>query len=72
MNGRDRIEFNAGRVYGPILYPYMVTNWKFIWPLEGEAAPAKNIKQFFFISDQKRNMTDGSIVYQPVFIFTKQ
>ena len=47
VNGRDRIEFNAGRVYGPILYPYMVTNWKFIWPLEGEASPAKSIKQFF-------------------------
>jgi hypothetical protein len=47
VNGRDRIEFNAHRVYGPILYPYLVTNWRFIWPLEGEAAPATDILQTF-------------------------
>ena len=47
VNRRDRIEFNAGRVYGPILYPYMVTNWGFIWPMDGEAVPAKNIQQTF-------------------------
>ena len=32
VHGRDRVEFNAARVYGPRLYPYLVTNWKFIWP----------------------------------------
>ena len=36
VNGEDRIEFNAGRVYGPILYPFLATNWKFIWPIEGK------------------------------------
>ena len=23
------------RIYGPRLYPYLTTNWKFIWPGEG-------------------------------------
>jgi len=55
MNGRDRIEFNAGKVFGPILYPYMVTNWGFIWPHD----------------DNKRIMSEGSIVYQPLFVFKK-
>ena len=35
VNGRDRIDYNAHRVYGPINYPLLVTNWKFEWPLEG-------------------------------------
>ena len=47
VNGRDRIEFNAGRVFGPILYPYMVTNWRFIWPVEGEEPTDINRDQEF-------------------------
>ena len=23
------------RIYGPVLYPYLVTNWKFIWSTQG-------------------------------------
>ena len=36
MNGKDRIEFNAHKVYGPRLYPFLVTNWHFIWPPTGD------------------------------------
>ena len=35
IHGKDRVEFNAGRVYGPRLYSYLTTNWQFIWPSEG-------------------------------------
>ena len=28
MNGDDKIEFNAHRVYGDIRWPYLVTNWR--------------------------------------------
>ena len=35
VNGKDRIEFNAARVYGPVLYPFLATNWRFTWPLKG-------------------------------------
>ena len=28
MNGVDRIEFNAHRVYGEVRWPYLVTNWQ--------------------------------------------
>ena len=38
VNGKDRIEFNAARVYGPILYPFLATNWQFVWPLTGKQA----------------------------------
>ena len=31
MNGEDRIEYNAHRVYGKIMYPHLVANWKQIW-----------------------------------------
>ena len=27
--GTDRLKFNAGRTYGPVRYPYLVTNWRF-------------------------------------------
>ena len=32
----DKLEWNAHRVYGPILYPYLMTNWKFQWSSEGK------------------------------------
>lgn len=28
---KDCIAFNAHRVYGPVLYPFLMTNWKFNW-----------------------------------------
>eukprot|EP00092_Neocalanus_flemingeri_P054318 GFUD01063962.1.p1 GENE.GFUD01063962.1~~GFUD01063962.1.p1 ORF type:complete len:207 (+),score=23.97 GFUD01063962.1:57-623(+) len=56
MNGVDRIEFNAHRVYGPILYPFLTTNWKFIWPVE----------------ESKRTNPSGGADQQPYFVFVKQ
>ncbi|XP_023347818.1 uncharacterized protein LOC111716564 [Eurytemora carolleeae] len=53
--GVDRLEFNAARVYGPILYPYLVTNWKFFWTSAGNFTPAPN----------------QDVSYQPVYIFEK-
>ncbi|XP_023324546.1 uncharacterized protein LOC111698435 isoform X2 [Eurytemora carolleeae] len=53
--GVDRIEFNAARVYGPILYPYLVTNWKLFWTSAGNFTPAP----------------DQDVNYQPVYIFEK-
>jgi len=55
IHGKDRVEFNAGRVYGPRLYSYLTTNWQFIWPSE----------------DEKRTKSNGEISYQPAFIFSK-
>ena len=34
-DGGDVIHFNAAKRYGPRLYPFLVTNWKFMWPKEG-------------------------------------
>ena len=31
----DRIEYNAHRVYGPIMYPHLVTNWEQVWRAPG-------------------------------------
>jgi len=55
INGRDRVEFNAHRVYGPNTYPYLTTNWRFVWPLE----------------EKKRTASDGHYLYQPVFVFSR-
>jgi len=33
-SGEDVIEYNAHRVYGPGLYPFLATNWQFSWPME--------------------------------------
>jgi len=55
VNGKDRIEFNAARVYGPVLYPFLATNWRFTWPLK----------------DSQRNNPSGTSTYQPVFVFDK-
>lgn len=54
--GMDKIEFNAHRIYGPILYPYLTTNWRFIWSSSGNHKPGP---------------TEADGVYQPVYIFEK-
>lgn len=55
--GHDTVRFNAGRIYGPRLYPYLTTNWKFIWPGEGpRESPCHKCERGMF---------------QPVFIFSK-
>ena len=35
--GRDIIEYNAHRIYGPLMYPFLTTNWKFVFPPQGKA-----------------------------------
>ena len=36
VTGKDAILFNGAKVYGPRLYPFLVTNWKFVWPTDGK------------------------------------
>jgi len=55
QGGQDSIQFNAHRIYGPILYPYLTTNWRFIWPTD----------------PKKRETDGTFQYYQPVFIFEK-
>ena len=35
-SGKDINAFNAHRMYGPVMYPFLTTNWKFVWPTRGE------------------------------------
>ena len=36
--GGDIIEYNAHRIYGPVMYPYLTTNWNFVFPIQGNSA----------------------------------
>ena len=47
-SGEDVIEYNAHRVYGPGLYPFLATNWQFSWPMEGRQK-TKLVNLIFFI-----------------------
>jgi len=51
----DKLEWNAHRVYGPVLYPYLMTNWKFQWSSRGT-------------NPKKQLHNEGD---QPVYIFEK-
>ena len=33
--GHDINAFNAHRIYGPVMYPFLTTNWRFDWPTRG-------------------------------------
>jgi hypothetical protein len=35
MTGEDMIEYNAHRIYGKIMYPHLVANWKQLWRAPG-------------------------------------
>ena len=35
--GADINAFNAHRIYGPVMYPFLTTNWRFEWPTRGGA-----------------------------------
>jgi len=63
--GQDTIQFNAHRIYGPRLYPYLTTNWKFIWPNPGKRESPQD--------EGSRWPWKPSIrwQHQPVFIFSK-
>ena len=34
--GNDINAFNAHRIYGPVMYSFLTTNWKFVWPTRGK------------------------------------
>eukprot|EP00091_Calanus_sinicus_P002239 TRINITY_DN12279_c0_g1_i1.p1 TRINITY_DN12279_c0_g1~~TRINITY_DN12279_c0_g1_i1.p1 ORF type:complete len:386 (-),score=73.65 TRINITY_DN12279_c0_g1_i1:23-1180(-) len=71
--GKDIHEWNAHTVYGPVKYPFLVTNWKFVYPTR----------------ESERNNPDGQgqydqplvhageygnrlgVEWQPVFVFVK-
>ena len=36
--GQDLNVFNAHKMYGPVMYPFLTTNWKFLWPTNGKNA----------------------------------
>jgi len=55
-SGEDNIVFNAGRIYGPKLYPNLVTNWRFVWPGPGK---------------RETPLSGPKWHHQPVFIFSK-
>ena len=38
--GKDVNVFNVHRLYGPVTYPFLTTNWKFVWPTEGKNGAA--------------------------------
>lgn len=57
--GKDYLQYNAHRIYGPLMYSFMTTNWEFIWPTQ----------------EEKRNSPyseEGNSIFQPVFVFKKQ
>ena len=33
--GSDINAFNVHRIYGPVMYPFLTTNWRFQWPTAG-------------------------------------
>ena len=79
VNGEDAILFNGAKIYGPRLYPFLTTNWKFTWPSEGwifQHYSLPFVFMFTYFTDEKRiNPRAGFIktdwMYQPVFIFDK-
>jgi len=56
--GADTNAFNAHRIYGPVLYPFLATNWKFEWPTRDV--------------DRVDPHPEGDpVAYSPVFVFEK-
>ena len=41
--GRDITVFNAHKMYGPVMYPFIATNWKFVWPHSGGSIVNKQV-----------------------------
>jgi len=52
----DRVEYNAHRVYGPVMYPFLATNWEAVW-VEDE--------------NKRTDAEKGNHLYQPYFVFKK-
>ena len=67
----DRIEYNAHRVYGPLMYPFLVTNWVAHWVEDGEYSTAGYYHYLvLYLLEYKR--TAAEALYQPYFVFKKQ
>lgn len=56
--GKDLNVFNAHRIYGPIMYPFLTSNWRFVWPTRDEDRVAT-----FLGRDPSE--------FHPVFVFEK-
>jgi len=54
--GKDLLQYNAHRIYGPVAHPFLTTNWKFEWSSVGEEVPCPTC-------------ADGP--YQPVYVFER-
>merc|ERR1712106_74759 len=60
VTGKDAILYNGAKIYGPRLYPFLVTNWRYAWPAEDE----KRI-------NPRAGLAGPDWTFQPVFIFDK-
>lgn len=56
--GSDINAFNAHRIYGPVMYPFLTTNWKFVWP-------TRDVDRVDTLLERDPSG------YQPVFVFEK-
>ena len=72
--GSDINAFNAHRIYGPVMYPFLTTNWKFDWPTRKRVSLTSHLSCYLTCLDVDRVDTllerDPS-GYQPVFVFEK-
>lgn len=56
--GADINAFNAHRIYGPVMYPFLTTNWRFEWPTRD-------------IDRVDQHPQQEPVLYHPVFVFNK-
>ena len=81
----EKCSIRSKRVYGPRLYPYVATNWEFIWPGPGKRysyfiiqVPAyvqstnqdKEYQSFHLLPNCRESNRNG-VIFQPVYIFSK-
>jgi len=51
----DRIEYNAHRVYGPVMYPFLATNWEAVWVEDdSKRTAAEGLYQPYFVFKKQR------------------
>ena len=68
----DRIEYNAHRVYGPLMYPFLATNWEAVWVEDGGILYSIINKLIYFpVLESKRTEPEKKGLYQPYFVFKK-
>ena len=71
--GYDINAFNAHRIYGPIMYPFLTTNWRFIWPIRGNPNQYQLIPLPYFQDEDRVDtfLERDPSGFQPVFVFEK-